>query len=203
MCNIRLQYVCVMWSTTICVTSDFNIHAWCDPLLYVWHQTSMRAHDISHRIMSRIHVGDMSHVWTCHITHVNVSCYTCERVISHMWTCHVTHVNVSCHRCERVISHMWINECTWRYSSTHLIYTTHVVVSVNDSIHTCKWGVYRRNVYESYVQAQCVWIMWKCVTCHVKMCDRPCASHTYGSESHHTYMLKSDVTCMVQGGEDS
>jgi len=45
----------------------------------------------------------MSHVWTSHVTRMNESCHTYERVMSHVWTSHVTRMNESCHTYERVM----------------------------------------------------------------------------------------------------
>ena len=37
----------------------------------------------------------MSHIWTSHVTHVNESCHTHERVMSQKWTSHVPHIWMS------------------------------------------------------------------------------------------------------------
>jgi len=39
----------------------------------------------------------MSHIWMCHVTHMNASCRTYECVMSHIWMRHVAHMNMSCH----------------------------------------------------------------------------------------------------------
>ena len=39
-----------------------------------------------------------------HVTRVNETCHTRERVMSHMWRSHVTHENTACHTCEWVMS---------------------------------------------------------------------------------------------------
>jgi len=58
--------------------------------------------------MTRLRVNwVMSHIWMSHVTHMNDSCHTYERVMSHIWTSHVTHMNESCHTYEWVMSHIW------------------------------------------------------------------------------------------------
>ena len=65
--------------------------------------------------------------WKSHVTHMNQSCHTYERVMSHVWTSHVTHES-SLH------AHLlqWTSRkhlCIWKSHVTHM----------NQSCHTCEW----------------------------------------------------------------
>ena len=57
-----------------------------------------------------------------HVTHMNESCHTYERVMSHIWTSHVTHMNESRHTNVWAMPHIW---------------TSHVS-HINESCHTCQ-----------------------------------------------------------------
>ena len=68
-----------------------------------------------------------------HVTHMNESCHTYERVMSHIWMIdfigvpchhhttlrmsHVTHMNESCHTYEYVMSHIWMRHVAHTYES--------------------------------------------------------------------------------------
>ena len=58
-----------------------------------------------------------------HVTHIDESCHTHERVMSHIWTSHVTRMNESCHTYEWVKSHVWMSHVT----------------HMNESCHTSEW----------------------------------------------------------------
>jgi len=83
-----------------------------------------------------------------HVTHMNESCHTYERVMSHIWTSHVTHMNESCHTFERVMSHIWMSHVTHmntsRYALAHRVY---------ESCHTCR--MMRHDVFISVT-----WHLW-------------------------------------------
>jgi len=58
----------------------------------------------------------MSHIWMGHVTHMNESCHTYERVMSHIlwvmshiWMSHVTHMNGSCLTYEWAMPHVWMS----------------------------------------------------------------------------------------------
>ena len=68
---------------------------------------------------------EMSHTWTSHVTHMNESCHTYERVMSHIWTSHVTHMNESCHTYERVMSHKWMRRVTYEWVTWYMTAAGH------------------------------------------------------------------------------
>jgi len=53
------------------------------------------------------------------LTHMNVSCHTCEQGTLHTWTSHVTHVDESCHTYEWVMSNIWTRHGTHMNESCH------------------------------------------------------------------------------------
>ena len=61
----------------------------------------------------------MSHIWKSHITHVNESCHTSDRVMAHIWMSHVTHMMESRRTCECVTSHSWLSHSTHLRESCH------------------------------------------------------------------------------------
>jgi len=71
-----------------------------------------------------------SHVRMRHVTHMKKSCRTNKRVKSHIWLSHITNVNESRHKHEWVTSHTWMSHVTYRNESCHVneshIWTSHV-----------------------------------------------------------------------------
>jgi len=85
----------------------------------------------------------MSHVWMCHTTHVNASCYkymdvSCHTdgwVMSYLWIIHVTLTNASCHMpyvCMRHVTHVkassWAESCVHIYMSIHSFMCIHIYI---------------------------------------------------------------------------
>jgi len=102
-----------------------------------------------------------------HVTHIDESCHTHERVMSHIWTSHVTRMNESCHTYEWVRSHVWMSHVTY----------------MNDSCHTCEWVM-------SLQVVRTVWFdAYECEVTHLNM-----SCHTYEWVMSHIWM--SHVTHM-------
>jgi len=77
----------------------------------------------------------MSHVWMSHVTRMNESCQTYERVMSHVWMSHVTRMNESCHTYERVMSRKWTSYVRLVDESCH----AHVVMSHVTHMNEWNW----------------------------------------------------------------
>ena len=61
----------------------------------------------------------MSHVEMSHITRMNELDHTYECVMSHIWTSHATRMNESCHTLRWVMSHEWMSDVTHMNESCH------------------------------------------------------------------------------------
>jgi len=86
-----------------------------------------------------------SHIWMCHVTHMNESHHTWEWVMSQIWMSHATHMNESCHTYEWIMSHIWLSHVTHMNESCHTYewVTPHIwlshVTHMNESRHTYEW----------------------------------------------------------------
>jgi len=90
-----------------------------------------------------------------HVTHMNESSHTYERVMSHIWMNHVTHNDESCHTYDHVMSHIWMSHVThmdescptyeWVTCHTHEWVMSHLCMSlvphVDESCHTYEWVI--------------------------------------------------------------
>ena len=105
----------------------------------------------------------MSHIWMCHVTHMNVSCNTYEWVRSHLWMSHVTHINESCQTHEWVMSHIWIsNSDAWHdsracHNATDTSATSAAIIVVRDVSHSYVW---------CFLFVFVTWLIYMCDTTH-------------------------------------
>jgi len=157
-CLWRDSFICVTWL----------IHVRDMTHSYVWHAVCIRAtwlirmlkgdfgsgcgvvRESSHvtHMNESCHTYErvMSHVWMRHVTRMNESCRTYEWDMSHIWTSHVAHMNESCHTYERVMSHIrmshvtHMNESSWHtYMNDDVIQKRH-----NERQIRQKWRIYMK-----------------------------------------------------------
>ena len=57
--------------------------------------------------------------WMSHVTHMNESCHTYERVMSHIWMSHITHTNVTS-LCSLECLNGWVMSHIWMSPVTHM-----------------------------------------------------------------------------------
>jgi len=144
----------------------------------------------------------MSHIWMCHVTHMNGSCHKWMshvthgadvRVISHMFMNHVTHLNDSCHAYEWVMSHVWMSNGT-HVNKSH-------IANKNESCLTYDWVMSHMNeschTWMSHATHETWrWSMWKSgggrgLQSQYALRIRTCLTHkpviSHMNESCHTY----------------
>jgi len=87
--------------------------------------------------LRRIFTYRLSHVWMSHVTRMNESCHTYERVMSYVWMSRATHMNESCRTYEWFMSHIWMTHVTHECFMPHtwMIQVTHM----NESCRTYEW----------------------------------------------------------------
>ena len=125
----------------------------------------------------------LGHIWKSHVSYMNGSCHTHERVMSHIWMGPDTHMKESCHTYEWVLSH------TWKMHVTHMNGSWHTyewfislvwmgpVTHMNESCHTYEWVMSQRlGGVDSFI----------CVTWHIDMCDMT-----------HSYVWRDSFVCVT------
>ena len=153
----------------------------------------------------------MSRIWkiishTCrfHVTHMNVSCGTYERVMSHIWSIHVTHTEESCHTYGGVAAHTWMSQVTLsrhplrggvREGVMSHMWKSHVT-RMKTSCHTYEggtshiWRSHGMHVKESCHTEQAPptwWDLWRSHITHMKV----------GTGRHPTW---SGLSCLATPG---
>jgi len=111
-----------------------------------------------------------SHIWMSHITHMNQSCRTYERimyhtyesVMPHIWRSHATHIHESRHTYESRVHHscqicvtwlIYMCDVTHLYVWHDLLYVWHhsFICVIHDSFICVTWLIYRFDMTHSYV----------------------------------------------------
>ena len=101
----------------------------------------------------------MSHIWMSHATHMNESCHTYEWDTTHIWMSHVTHMNESYHTYEWVISHIWMSHVTCMHESCHVYVRVKQHICCNTYV-ACKDNLFQS---ESCFSSKCYtyeWVIW-------------------------------------------
>jgi len=103
---------------------------------------------MSHMWMSRVMYATVA-LWTSHVTRANESCR--KWIMSHMWISHVTN--------------KWVMRCVLLCMShiTHLTHASVMYRAMNESCHTCEWGM-------SHMNEACHTYEW--VTSHISRMHR-------------------------------
>ena len=116
--------------------------------------------------------------WSSHVTQVNQSCPTYERVIALMEVSHVAHMDVSWHTYEWVMAHVWMRYGTHESESCRIYRrqwtkappsTTSHVTRMNKSTHTYGrfisqmwtsqiWSKYLSNILTSFTHGIYIYI---------------------------------------------
>ena len=105
-------------------------------------------------------------IWVSHVTHMSVSCHTCEWVLSHVWMGHVTHLNESCHTYEWVMLNAWMSHVSRMNESCHKCRSMHGMRLYSASKHYHCQGYF----WMSHVtHADELYILHKNVPCHIQM----------------------------------
>ena len=119
----------------------------------------------------------MSHIWMCHVTHMNESCHTYEWVMSHIWVSHVTHMNVSCHTYEWVMSHIWMCHVTHMNEP----YATYMHIFDWPHIHNFSFAIYFTYIYiHTHIFICRILHLYKKFICHTySYVNLPHMPHTY------------------------
>jgi len=127
----------------------------------------------------------MSHIWMCHVTHMNVSCHRYECVMSQIWMRHVAHMNASCHKFDSVMSHIWMRHVRHMNVSRHV---THMNASFNTYERVVSHIRMRR---VTHINASCPSyqgvIPYLCLICHQTIPVFWMSHVTHMDASCHTY----------------
>jgi len=165
----------------------------------------------------------MSHIWMCHVTHMNVPCHTYECAMSHIWMRHVTHMNVPCHTYECAMSHIWMRHVThmnvpchtyecamshiWMRHVTHMNVPCHTyecamshiwmchVTHMNVPGHTYEWVLL--HLVESCPTYFLGWVMSPLISRH-RVCVRQTQGGWHINESDDWVMPRMNESCHIQ-----